>query len=283
MKIKNLDMYKKNVKSQFGEDGIIEHLFTKIPLSETSWSVEFGAWDGEYLSNTYNLVFNQKWNSVYIEGDKKKTENLRKKVKALQVEQDIEVINAFVESEGVNGLDSLLSNTKIPKEFELLSIDIDGIDYHVWKNFTEYSPKVVVVEHNPTIPPEIEYIPEDNYSIRGASVKALYKLGLVKGYELVACTDVNCIFVRKDLFPLFNIENNTPENLMKRDYITYMIANFDGTYTLSNEPAYINIYDDNLPEKMKKEKNILKRIYYFYQQATKNLYRDIIVFKSILK
>lgn len=278
-----LDIYEMNITSQFGEDGIIEHLFTKIPISDQPWSVEFGAWDGEYLSNTYNLVFNKKWNSVYIEGDKEKSIDLGKKVDGLQDGQDIEVINAFVESEGENGLDNLLSQTNIPKEFELLSIDVDGIDYHIWMNFIQYSPKVVIIEHNPTIPPHIEHIPDAKSSITGTSVGALYKLGLEKNYALVACTAVNSIFVRKEFYPLFEIEDNTPEALMKKDYLSYLIANFDGSYTVSIEPAYINIFDDNLPEKLKQEVGIVKKLYLLYKKLSKNTYRDICIEKSILK
>jgi hypothetical protein len=33
--------------------------------------VEFGAWDGEYLSNTYNLAKELNFRTILIEGDKK--------------------------------------------------------------------------------------------------------------------------------------------------------------------------------------------------------------------
>jgi hypothetical protein len=278
-----LEKYEKNITSQFGEDGIIEYLFTKIPISERPWSVEFGAWDGEYLSNSYNLVFNKKWNSVYIEGDKAKSIDLVKKVDSLKTSQDIEVINAFVGSEGENSLDNLLAETNIPKEFELLSIDVDGIDYHIWKNFDQYSPKVVIIEHNPTIPPHIEHIPDSESSIIGTSVRALYKLGLEKGYALVACTAVNSIFVRKEFYPLFEIDDNTPDALMKKDYLCYLIANYDGSYTVSTEPAYINIFDDNLPEKLKQEVGIVEKLYLLFKKNTYKTYREICVSKSTLK
>lgn len=275
--------YAKNIKSQFGEDGIIEHLLSKIPTSKNPWSVEFGAWDGEYLSNTYNLVFNKNWNSVYIEGDNKKANDLQKKVDSLKGNQEIHVINAFIQSKGQNSLDSLLSQTNIPQEFEVLSIDIDSIDYHVWKNFINYNPKIVIIEHNPTIPPEIEYIPNEDYSITGASVRALYNLGLEKKYSLVACTDVNCIFVRDEFFSLFNITDNTPEHLMKKDYITYLISNFDGSYCLTKEPAYINIFDNNLPEKMRTENIFIKRVFNFYKKTISDKYREILIQKSLFK
>ncbi len=271
-----MNQYERNITSQFGEDGIIEYLFSKICVSNEPWCVEFGAWDGEYLSNTYNLVFNQAFNCVYIEGDKQKAKDLRKKVEKLK-KQKIFVLNSFVESKGENGLDNLLSKTDIPKEFDLLSIDIDGIDYHVWKNFNEYNPKIVLIEHNPTIPPHIEYIPEEKSSLIGASTLALYGLGKLKGYELVCCTDTNSIFVRKDLFGLFNIQDNTPKNLMKKDHITYLISRYDGSYITNKEPAFINIFDDNIFNNIKKDIPIWKKLVFYFKLVKNYKIKDIYI------
>ncbi len=256
--------YEKNITSQFGEDGIIEYLFSKIGVSDEPWCVEFGAWDGEYLSNTYNLVFNKGFNCVYIEGDSNKAKELRNKVSKLS-NQKIFVLNNFVESQGVNSLDNLLGQTDIPKEFDLLSIDIDGIDYHVWKNFKDYNPKIVLIEHNPTIPPHLEYIPDEKSSLVGASTLALYGLGQLKGYELVYCTDTNSIFVRKDFFQLFNINDNTPEKLMKKDHITYLISKYDGSYLVNKEPAFINIFDNNIFNNAKKDIPIWQKLFLYYK------------------
>lgn len=272
----NLNSFAKNITSQFGEDGVIEYLFSKIGISNDAWCVEFGAWDGEYLSNTYNLVFNQGFNCVYIEGDQQKAKDLRKKVEKLE-KQKIFVLNNFVESQGENALDSLLAKTDIPNEFDLLSIDIDGIDYHVWKNFKKYNPKIVLIEHNPTIPPHIEYIPEEKSSLTGASTLALYGLGKLKGYELVCCTDTNSIFVRKDLFGFFNIQDNTPKNLMKTDHITYLISKFDGSYLTDKEPAFINIFDDNIFNNIKKPISFWKKIRLYYKLIKNNRIKDIYI------
>ena len=47
--------YRKNVTSQFGEDGIIEKIFEIIP-EQNHWCVECGAGDGKALSNSFNLI-----------------------------------------------------------------------------------------------------------------------------------------------------------------------------------------------------------------------------------
>ena len=76
----NLKSYSDNIYSQSGEDGIIKYLLSLIseshPLSK--WCVEFGAWDGKFLSNTFNLVENYSYKGVYIEGSKKHFINLKK-------------------------------------------------------------------------------------------------------------------------------------------------------------------------------------------------------------
>ena len=40
-------------------------------------------------------------------------------------------LNKFVDFKGENSLDKILQNTKIPTNFDFLSIDIDGCDYFI--------------------------------------------------------------------------------------------------------------------------------------------------------
>src|SRR6202042_420938 len=67
-------------------------------------------------------------------------------------------LNALVGFTEADGLDHLLARTPIPKDFDVLSIDIDGNDYHTWNSTVLYKPKIVVIEFNPTIPAEFEYV-----------------------------------------------------------------------------------------------------------------------------
>ena len=57
--------------SQCGEDLILADFFDKTKLNK-GFFFEFGAWDGIYLSNVYNLVQNKGYKALYIEPDKKK-------------------------------------------------------------------------------------------------------------------------------------------------------------------------------------------------------------------
>ena len=62
--------------SQTGEDGVIAKALEMLPTRDR-WCVEFGAWDGSHLSNTFNLVENHQYHVVLIEGDRGKFESLR--------------------------------------------------------------------------------------------------------------------------------------------------------------------------------------------------------------
>ena len=72
-----LKQYAENKHSQFGEDGIIQKVFEVLPDQKEKWCVEFGAWDGKFLSNTHELIANHNWKGVLIEGNKKKNESPR--------------------------------------------------------------------------------------------------------------------------------------------------------------------------------------------------------------
>ena len=61
-----LQEFRRDVTSQYGEDGIIEKTLELLD-EPTKWCVEFGAWDGRHLSNTYDLIVNKGYSAVMIE------------------------------------------------------------------------------------------------------------------------------------------------------------------------------------------------------------------------
>ena len=147
---KNLLSYRYNRYSQSGEDGIIEELCRRLGIT-TGWFVEFGAWDGKHLSNTYNLLSHHAWQGVHIEGDPKKYQDLLLTRAAFP--ERLHTLCAMVGFEGESKLDQLLARTPLPRNFDLLSIDIDSYDWQVWHALTEYRPKIVVIEGNSELPP----------------------------------------------------------------------------------------------------------------------------------
>jgi hypothetical protein len=195
-----LSGYAEDFYSQNGEDGIILEVLTRLGRLEGSnpdnnWCVEFGAWDGVRGSNTYNLIENYSYISVQIEPDKKKFAELRENLDRTKHV----LINSFVEIYGKNSLDQILIRTSIPTDFDLLSIDIDGMDYYVWEATKNFRPKVVCIEFNPTIPDHIDFIQEKDFNVnQGSSLRSIIELAKQKEYTLVAITHCNLIFVRSE-------------------------------------------------------------------------------------
>lgn len=222
--------YGKNVYSQTGEDGIIEKILEIIP-DNNKWCVEFGAWDGIYLSNTCNLIKNHSYSAVLIEGDSTKFNNLTANFAQYQ---NIIPVNSFVGWNSSDNLDSILSKTSIPINFDFLSIDVDGNDYHIWNAVNVYKPKLVTIEFNPTIPTEINFIQPADFQVnQGTSLSALVKLAKDKGYELICVLRQNAFFVRSEYFPLFEIQDNRPETLRNDlSLVTYLFCGYDGTIFL---------------------------------------------------
>ena len=219
--------FAKNRSSQAGEDGIIEKILHTI--GETSeWCVEFGAWDGRYYSNTFDLINRKGYSAIMIEGDVDRYQDL---LETFKDNTKVIPLNAFVGFSEVDGLDSLLEKTSIPLDFDVLSIDIDGNDYHVWKEVKQYRPKVVCIEYNPTIPSEVEFVqPADMQLNQGCSILSLYQLAEEKGYKLVSVTNLNCLFVDAKYFDLFSIKDNTVTALRPNESkVTYIFNGYDGT------------------------------------------------------
>ena len=68
---------------------------------------------------------------------------------------------------GENSLPEILSKHNIRKDFDFLSIDVDGTDYYIWESLEKkYNPKVVCIEFNPTIPNNIEFIQTASHKIQ---------------------------------------------------------------------------------------------------------------------
>lgn len=221
--------YRRDVYSQTGEDGIIERILETLPTNDR-WCVEFGAWDGMFLTNTRNLI-EKGYASVLIEADRERFSKLQRNYKN---RKNVIAINEYVGFTPKDNLDQVLSNTPVPKEFDFLSIDIDGNDYHVWRATSAYRPKVVVIEFNPTIPTHVYFVQLADASIsQGTSLLAMVELGREKGYELVSVLPHNAFFVKREYYDRFEIVCNAPEVLRTNlDALTYLFSGYDGTIFL---------------------------------------------------
>jgi hypothetical protein len=231
---KSLQKYRKIYFSQNGEDGMLEHILSKI--SSNKWAVEFGAWDGKYLSNTYHFIERHGYSAVLIEGDGAKMMDLNRNTE--QFGDKVKCINAFVEPSGSNSLDNLLKSTAIPVDFDLLSIDIDGMDYFIWQSLLNYRPKVVIIEINIADKPgkvRVHDVSMTNYvqGESGSSIESIKRLANEKGYALLANIACNAIFVdRKYLKNYFENEPDTNEVFTYESFdlsqLTLSEANYKG-------------------------------------------------------
>ena len=221
-----LASYGANVYTQYGEDGILERILELVD-DGNRWCVEFGAWDGLHLSNCANLIRNHGYAGVLIEPDEARFAQLEANYRDFP---HTSTLRAFVGFGPRDNLDTLLVDVDMPGDPDVLSIDIDGNDYHVWAAIQRLRPKVVCIEFNPTVPNEVEFVqPADASVHQGSGVRSLVKLGTQKGYELVHCTEANAFFVDERFFPRLGIADNSLEALRDdRPWVTYLFTGFDG-------------------------------------------------------
>lgn len=170
----------RNDFSQFGEDGLIEYALLMVGVPGPGHCFEFGAADGEYLSNTLTLR-NRGWRATLIESDKKKFVELQKLARI-----GTDCVHATVTPDNVNKL--------ITGGYDFGVIDIDGQDYWVWQAMDIY-PALMLVEFNPN---ENDPIPPLGARTGQAPFDAISHLGELRGYKLLARTQVNCLFAAKE-------------------------------------------------------------------------------------
>lgn len=195
------------VFSQWGEDGILQHLLRHVPISKKVF-VEFGV-ENYTECNTRFLLVNGNWAGLVIDGSPENIDFIRQD--EIYWRFNLKAAYAFITRENIN---ELILQNGITGEIGLLSIDIDGNDYWVWEAIDVVAPSIVVVEYNSRFGPERAVtVPYDPKFVRntahysniyyGASLAALCSLASRKGYSFVGCnmSGVNAFFVRKDLRP----------------------------------------------------------------------------------
>lgn len=186
---KRVTHHHRSVYTQNGEDGIIEEIFRRIGVTN-KFFVEFGV-HGIKNNSTFLLV--KQWKGLWLGAADK---NVNARFNDAQRVGSLTYKNAWITTENIQ---ELFKKNHVPQKPDLLSIDLDGNDYWIWKTITEYQPRVVIIEYNAAFPPEVKWVmrynPEhrwDQTNYFGASLKSLELLGAQKGYKLVGTDFFGC-------------------------------------------------------------------------------------------
>lgn len=197
--------------------------------------VELGRWKYGRFGKTWKLWRDSGWSAVLIEGDPDRFLELEKAVSDFE---SVVGLRAHVSCAGDHCLDHLLSGIGVEHaSIDLLSIDVGGDDYHVWASLASYTPRVVIIEYNPTIPPELDIVQSYGQAF-GASAGALLKLARVKGYRMAACGASYCVFVIDEDFPTLCQPEVDLFQAFDRSQLCHVINSYDGRTFLTATPLY---------------------------------------------
>jgi hypothetical protein len=193
------------VFSQWGEDGILQHLLAHLSIKNRTF-IEFGVEDF-FESNCRFLLMKDVWQGYVIDGSRRKVERLR--ASYFYWKYPLNAKAAFITRENVN---DLLDESGFERDLGLLSIDVDGMDYHLLESLADWRPAIVVTEFNGlfgydravTVPydPNFERSKAHWSNLYwGASLGAFEKLLGGRHYALVGVNSMgsNAFFVRRDL------------------------------------------------------------------------------------
>jgi hypothetical protein len=210
----DIESYEQRIYSQHGEDGVLNEVFRRLGTTRGTF-VEISVGNGSEC-NTALLARHYGWSGLMVEGS-----DLAEEARELYAEFPcVQVKQAFISAETVA---STLNAADIPRDFDLLSIDVDGNDYWIWKALEARRPKIVVIEYNASHRPPLQWVMPYNADYIwdckswdfGASLTAYEILAKTLGYSLIGTesSGTNAFFVRNDLvtsigFPASNAKES---------------------------------------------------------------------------
>lgn len=170
--------------SENGEDGVIEYLFTHIE-DTNKFALDLGAGGGYVGSNLRHMVDVKKWSTTEIDGKKYPIQS-----PTVQIER--------ITPDNVVGL---LEKYNTPQYVDLMSLDIDSMDYQVLESvlLAGYSSTVLAIEYNPIFSSSESYYRnydasynKDSTSNYGASIACFQKILDEYGYTLIHVFGQKC-------------------------------------------------------------------------------------------
>lgn len=221
MPLPSFDDVQFRASSQTGEDGLLLFIFSLIGTTNKR-CVEICAGDG-IECNTANLIINHGWQGLLVDGNQAKV-RAGKQFYAKCPDTRLwppKFVHGWVTAESVN---QLIRDNGFTGPIDLLSLDLDGNDYWIWRAIECVAPRVVILEYENAWGPD--HCVTQHYQADfvwkpdgtglpscGASLPAFVKLGREKGYRLVGCQQlcVNAVFLRdgvgEDVFPEVPVES----------------------------------------------------------------------------
>ncbi len=177
------------------------------------------AFESPYGANTTNLILNWGFIGLLVEGN-----DLSSTQAFFNSNRDTSVypptsVSAWITAENVN---DICMNNEFKGEIDFFSLDMDGVDYYIWKSLNVIQPRVVIVEYLDILGPDValtvpyksDFNREDIHpDFFGASLSAFVKLGKEKGYRLVGINNLgyNAFFVKngvgEDVLPEISVKS----------------------------------------------------------------------------
>ncbi len=199
--------------SQFDEDGLLLYILAAIGFGRrTCLDIGCGRPMG---SNSANLFANWSFSGLGVDGSKADIDAARRWYQRCRstMFSPPDIINRIINVENVNEL--IEEATEPDSQLDVLSLDIDGIDFWILKAIRS-SPRIIIAEFNPFIPrdrsvtvPHRDPITSPEHltsGYYGCSLRALVELANFRGYRLVGVSaGVNAFFV---------LESEIPEGLL---------------------------------------------------------------------
>lgn len=188
----------------------------------------------ELLKKLIELIYNDHNNKFYVEfgvqnGTECNTRILREKYnwKGLQMDGGYENHNINLRKEWITkeNIIDLFKKYNVPKNINLLSVDIDFNDFYCLKEILLfYKCDIIICEYNASHSPDIDKVVMydkkgiwDGTNYFGVSLLALDKLAKKFNYSLVYCDNngVNCFIIHNDIIKNKNLKFANIDNISK--------------------------------------------------------------------
>jgi hypothetical protein len=193
--------------SQFEEDGIILYVLSMIEF-KTRRLVEICCGSGNECMAA-NLILNHGFDGYLFDAS---DSNIGLAESFFRSKKDCLLYlptlkQAWITVENVN---DLLRESGCAGEIDLLSLDLDGNEYWIWKAIDVVNPRLLVVETHNIIPanrsvtvdyrPDFCYLDQPKSDFRSASLLAMARLCKRRGYRLIGANrhGFNAFFLRND-------------------------------------------------------------------------------------